>query len=123
MNANTWPQWAAAIGVLVEFVGFVVLGLELMQTNKQALREAKLLASEKSLFTTLAVYDDIPGDAPNYTGASVEGGILGRLVESIPAREKEVARSRWMISAGLVVSGLGVLIQIAGAFGQAWLAK
>jgi len=44
---NAWPQWVGAIGIFIEFIGFVILGLELMQTNKRALDETKLLAAEK----------------------------------------------------------------------------
>jgi hypothetical protein len=40
---NAWPQWVGATGIFIEFIGFVILGFELMQTNKKSLDEAKLL--------------------------------------------------------------------------------
>lgn len=116
---NAWPQWVGATGIFIEFIGFVVLGFELMQTNKKALDEAKLLAAEKTLFDTLTIDEGIISD-PTSGSASVVGGVLGLLIKSIPRREAEAARSRAMILAGIAVSGIGVVLQIVGAFGQAW---
>jgi hypothetical protein len=115
-------QWAGALGVLIEFVGFIVLGYELLQTNRTALEEAKRLASQKSLFDSLVIDAGIISD-PASGSAKVQGGLLGYLVESIPRREIEVARSRKMIVGGIAISGIGVVLQIAGAFGQAWFSK
>jgi hypothetical protein len=116
---NAWPQWVGATGIFIEFIGFVILGFELMQTNKKSLDEAKLLAAEKTLFDTLTIDAGIISD-PSSGSARVSGGALGLLVESIPRREAEAARSRAMILAGVAVSGIGVVLQIVGAFGQVW---
>jgi hypothetical protein len=116
---NAWPQWVGAIGIFIEFIGFAILGFELMQTNKKALDEAKLLAAQRSLFDTLALDFGSISD-PSSGSTLVEGGILGHLIESIPRREAEAARSRTMILTGVSVSAIGVVFQIVGAFGQAW---
>lgn len=116
---KSWPLWASVFGVGIEFIGFAVLGYELVQTNSRSLREAKSLAAEKSLFTTLAIDEGLISD-PTSGSAKVEGGILGRLIEAIPEKEREAVRSRRFILIGVGISGLGVVLQIAGAFGQAY---
>lgn len=116
---KSWPLWASVFGVGTEFIGFALLGYELVQTNKRSLREAKALATERSLFTTLIMDEGLIGD-PTSGSAKVEGGILGRLIEAIPEKEREAVRSRMFILIGVGISGLGVVLQIAGAFGQAY---
>jgi len=118
-GAQTWPLWTTVMGSSIEFVGFVILGYELIQTNKRSLLEAKSLAAEKSLFNTMMIDDGIVGE-PNSGKATVEGGVLGRLIEAIPGREREAGRSRKFILAGIGISGFGVVLQIAGALGQAF---
>jgi hypothetical protein len=119
---NVVSQWVGAIGILIEFVGFIILGYELLQTSRAALDEAKRLAAEKSLFETLAIDEGTISD-PTSGSAKVQGGLLGYMVDSIPRREAEAGRSRRMIIGGIAISGLGVFFQIAGAFGQAWLSN
>jgi hypothetical protein len=118
MAFQAWPLWVSVIGVMIEFVGFAILGSELIQTNSRSLEEAKKLATETSLFTSLYIDEGHYSD-PSSGSAKVEGGILGRLIDSIPTKEKEAARSRFLILVGLGISGFGVFLQIAGALGQA----
>lgn len=115
---STWPQWVGVLGIAVEFAGFAVLAYELIQTNRAQLAETTLLASEKTLFETLQIDEGSYSD-PKSGSASVKGGVLGRLVESIPRRQAEVARSRSTILWGVAISGLGVVAQIASAVAQA----
>jgi len=42
-----WPNYLSAAGTTIEFIGFLILATELIQTNKGSVREAKELAAVK----------------------------------------------------------------------------
>lgn len=115
---HSWQLWSGVTGIILEFAGFILLAYELIQTNKSGLAEAKLLAEQKSLFKTLLIDEGTFSD-PDSGKVEVQGGIVGYLLERIPKKRRELARSRRVILLGVTISGIGVVLQIGAAIIQA----
>jgi len=115
---ESWQLWAGLIGIVLEFVGLLLLAYELVQTNKNGLAEATLLAEQKSLFNTLLI-DEGTFSVPDSGKVDVQGGIIGYLLARIPVRQQELSRSRRIIVIGVLISGTGVVFQIGAGIIQA----
>lgn len=112
-----WANWIAAFGVLIEFVGFGTLAYELMKTNKSTILETLDLAGEQADVETLVFYEaDQPGER---AGGAFKGGLVGKLIEGIRAREDELRIRTGLIVRGVIISALGCALQMVGSFGQA----
>jgi hypothetical protein len=103
--------------VLVEFVGFGTLAYELMQTNKSTTLETIDLAGEQTDFGQISISEpDKPGERWRST---IEGGIIGKLIDAIRAREAELRIRTGLIVRGVVITAIGCALQVIGSFGQA----
>lgn len=110
-------NWIAATGVGIEFIGFVILAWELIQTNRAAVAEAKELAREKSPFDTMTVWVD--DEDPQNGETEIKGGTLGKMLEHIKHREIQLVASTKMIGIGVAITAFGSLLQIYAAVAQA----
>jgi hypothetical protein len=112
-----WTNWVAAFGVLIEFLGFGTLAYELMKTNKSTILETVDLAGEQIDIETIVFSKaEHPGET---SGGAIKGGIVGKLIEGMRARENELRIRTGLIVRGVVISAIGCALQVIGSFGQA----
>lgn len=112
-----WTNWTAAFGVFIEFIGFLTLAYELVQTNKLAVVDTTAIALEKDDFDRIEIWDG-EGNAEG-KHSIVAGGSLGKLVESLRAQKEHLHNRTSLIVRGVIFSGVGTALQIIAGFGQA----
>jgi hypothetical protein len=107
-----WANWVAAFGVLIELVGFGTLAYDLWQTSKSEIRDNVALDAEPDAFKTIII-----GDSRGET--TIEGGLLGKQIAMIRAREDGLRKRMGVIIRGVVITAIGCGFQVVGSFAQA----
>ncbi|MCC8966155.1 hypothetical protein H8A95_28485 [Bradyrhizobium sp. Pear76] len=108
-------NWISAIGVSVEFAGFVILAIEVYRTLNSDILENLEIVAEKSATDSMIVDDE--------TDLHFGGGQIGKLIEQINARQASLRSRKNLIRIGAIISAVGCIGQIVGSFGQAWTAN
>jgi hypothetical protein len=109
-------NWISAAGNAIEIAGFAFLAIELMKTNTSAIVENGEMRSLDVAADCLIGYESDDGKAG---GLRFEGGVLGKLIDNINARQLELTKSKVLINKGLKWTGIGIVVQFVGSLGQA----
>ena len=97
------------VGGVIELVGFVILALELLRTNKSFLKYTGRLEGDVPTFGSLSVFDG-PGGRGEFNG-----GTIGETSPAAKELAAEIRSGKNATYVGLGFTACGAILQIAGA--------
>ncbi|UFW82883.1 hypothetical protein BjapCC829_23120 [Bradyrhizobium barranii] len=102
-------QLLPVLGGIVELVGFVILALELLRTNKSFLKYTGRLEGDVPTFGSLRIFD-----GPDGRG-ELSGGTIGETSPAAKELANEIRSGKHATYVGLGFTAIGAVLQIAGA--------
>ncbi|MGY4428258.1 hypothetical protein ACVWWO_000735 [Bradyrhizobium sp. F1.13.1] len=97
------------LGGIVELVGFVILALELLRTNKSFLKYTGRLEGDIPTFGSLSIFDGSDGRG------EFSGGTLGETSPAAKELATEIRSGKKATYIGLGFTAIGAMLQVSGA--------